>query len=225
MATTPQGRVMVVDDEESLRDLLRIALTHAGYQVATFADGEEALAGLAAFAPQAAVVDVMMPKLDGFELCRRLRQDPNLYILMLTARDTVADRIAGLDGGADDYLVKPFSVDELLARLRAGLRRVESSSALLQFEALTMDDPAHRVRMDGREVQLTAREYQLLRYLLLNPHKVLTRTQILTHVWGHDYGADENLVEVHVSSLRDKLFDRDKTLIQTVRGFGYRLGG
>ncbi len=218
------SRVMVVDDEESLRDLLRIALGRAGYEAATFADGEEALAALPTFQPEAAVIDIMMPRVDGFELCRRLRQDPNLYILMLTARDTVEDRIAGLDGGADDYLVKPFSVDELLARLRAGLRRVDSPAAPLTFGALAMDDPAHRVQLGDREVQLTAREYQLLRYLLLNPHRVLTRTQILTHVWGHDYGADENLVEVHVSSLRDKLQDRDKTLIQTVRGFGYRLG-
>lgn len=217
-------RVMVVDDEESLRDLLRMALSRVGYEVATFADGEEALAGLAAFRPAAAVIDIMMPRVDGFELCRRLRQDPNLYIVMLTARDTVADRIAGLDGGADDYLVKPFAVDELLARIRAGLRRVEAPGSTLTFEALTMDDPAHRVQCGGRDVQLTAREYQLLRYLLLNPHRVLTRTEILMHVWGHDYGADENLVEVHISSLRDKLQDRDKTVIQTVRGFGYRLG-
>ena len=215
---------MVVDDEESLRDLLRIALGRAGYEAATFADGAEALAALPAFRPEAAVIDVMMPRVDGFELCRRLRQDPNIYILMLTARDTVEDRIAGLDGGADDYLVKPFSVEELLARLRAGLRRVDLATDSLAFGELTMDDPAHRVQLGDREVQLTAREYQLLRYLLLNPHRVLTRTQILTHVWGHDYGADENLVEVHVSSLRDKLKDRDKTLIQTVRGFGYRLG-
>lgn len=218
------SRVMVVDDEESLRDLLRMALGRAGYEAATFADGDEALAALPSFRPEAAVIDVMMPRVDGFELCRRLRQDPNIYILMLTARDTVEDRIAGLDGGADDYLVKPFSVDELLARLRAGLRRVDSPADSLTFGALVMDDPAHRVQLGEREVPLTAREYQLLRYLLLNPHRVLTRTQILTHVWGHDYGADENLVEVHVSSLRDKLQDRDKTVIQTVRGFGYRLG-
>jgi len=218
------SRVMVVDDEESLRDLLRIALTRAGYEVATFADGEEALAALPTLLPEAAILDVMMPRVDGFELCRRLRQDPNIYILMLTARDTVEDRIAGLDGGADDYLVKPFSVDELVARLRAGLRRVEPPTHDLAFGPVLMDDPAHRVQVAGREIQLTAREYQLLRYLLLNPHRVLTRTQILMHVWGRDYGADENLVEVHVSSLREKLMDRDKTLIQTVRGFGYRLG-
>lgn len=218
------SRVMVVDDEESLRDLLRIALTRAGYEVATFADGEEALAALPTLLPEAAIIDVMMPRVDGFELCRRLRQDPNIYILMLTARDTVEDRITGLDGGADDYLVKPFSVDELVARLRAGLRRVEVPSHALAFGPVMMDDPAHRVQLQGREIQLTAREYQLLRYLLLNPHRVLTRTQILMHVWGRDYGADENLVEVHVSSLREKLMDRDKTLIQTVRGFGYRLG-
>ncbi|MCL8207365.1 MAG: response regulator transcription factor [Actinomycetia bacterium] len=217
-------RVMVVDDEQSLRELLKIALGRAGFEVETYADGEEALAAVPRFLPHAAVIDIMMPNLDGFELCRRLRQDPNIYILMLTARDAVADRVAGLEGGADDYMVKPFSIDELVARLRAGLRRVAPRDEALRFGPVVMNDPAHKVTVDGESVNLTAKEYELLRYLLLNPNKVLSKAQILSHVWGYDFPGDDNLVEVHISSLRDKLGDRDKTLIQTIRGFGYRLG-
>jgi two-component system OmpR family response regulator len=218
------ARVMVVDDEESLRDLLRIGLGRAGFEVETYADGQEALAHVPRFQPQAAVIDIMMPGLNGFELCRRLRQDPQIYIVMLTARDAVTDRIAGLEGGADDYLVKPFSMEELVARLKAGLRRVQPSDTVLTFGPVTMDDPAHKVTVNGEPVTLTAKEYELLRYLLLNPGRVLSKVQILTHVWGYDYPGDENLVEVHISSLREKIQDRDKHVIQTVRGFGYRLG-
>lgn len=217
-------RIVVVDDEQSLRDLLRIGLTRAGFSVETYATGAEALNAVPRFLPEAAVLDIMMPDLDGFEMCRRLRQDPHIYIVMLTARDAVADRIAGLEGGADDYLTKPFSVDELVARLKAGLRRVSPRDPRLAFGPILMDDPSHKVTVAGDAVQLTAKEYELLRYLLLNPSRVLSKVQILTHVWGYDYPGDDNLVEVHISSLRDKLSDREKTLIQTVRGFGYRLG-
>jgi two-component system OmpR family response regulator len=218
------ARVMVVDDEESLRDLLRIGLGRAGFEVETYADGMEALAQVPRFQPQAAVIDILMPGLNGFELCRRLRQDPQIYIVMLTARDAVSDRIAGLEGGADDYLVKPFSMEELVARLNAGLRRLGPGGPSLQFGPLLMDDPAHKVSVAGANVTLTAKEYDLLRYLLLNPGRVLSKVQILTHVWGYDYPGDENLVEVHISSLREKIGDRDKRIVQTVRGFGYRLG-
>jgi two-component system OmpR family response regulator len=218
------ARVMVVDDEESLRDLLRIGLGRAGFEVETYPDGASALAAVPRFQPQAAVIDILMPGLNGFELCRRLRQDPQIYIVMLTARDAVSDRIAGLEGGADDYLVKPFSMEELIARLKAGLRRVQSGQPTLQYGPVVMDDPAHKVTVNGQPVSLTAKEYELLRYLLLNPGRVLSKVQILTHVWGYDYPGDENLVEVHISSLREKIQDRDKRIIQTVRGFGYRLG-
>jgi two-component system OmpR family response regulator len=217
-------RVMVIDDEPSLRELLKVGLSRHQFEVHTFADGPSALAALPTVNPQAAVVDIMMPGMNGFEVVRRLRQDPNIYILMLTAKDAVEDRVAGLEGGADDYLVKPFSMDELAARLRAGLRRVEPSPPVLGYGPVDMDDAAHRVQVDGEPVNLTAKEYELLRYLLLNPGRVVSKVQILTHVWGYDYPGDDNLVEVHISSLRDKLGDHDKTLIQTVRGFGYRLG-
>ena len=217
-------RILVVDDEESLRDLLRIGLGRAGFEVEAYQDGGEALAAIARFQPQAAVVDVLMPGMNGFELCRRLRQDPQVYIVMLTARDAVTDRIAGLEGGADDYVVKPFSLEELVARIKAGLRRVQPVEQQLSYGPVIMDDPSHKVTVDGDQIQLTAKEYELLRYLLLNPGRVLSKVQILAHVWGYDYPGDENLVEVHISSLREKIQDRDKTIVQTVRGFGYRLG-
>ncbi|NMP21778.1 response regulator transcription factor [Sulfobacillus harzensis] len=218
-------RLLVVDDEESIRDLLAIGLGHRGFEVKTAANAAEALEIVSTFAPHAAIVDVMMPGEDGFQLTRRLRQDPNLYIVMLTARDAVSDRVQGLDDGADDYVVKPFDFDELVARINAGLRRIQKDAPpLWTFQEVTMDDVSHRVTVAGEAVQLTAKEYELLRYLLLNPGRVLSKTQILQHVWGYDFPGDDNLVEVHISSLRDKIGDRQKTVIQTVRGFGYRLG-
>ncbi len=218
-------RILVVDDEEVIRDVLEIGLSHRGFQVLSCQDSEEALQKVGTFKPHAAVIDIMMPGEDGFQLSRKLRQDPHLFILMLTARDAVADRVTGLEGGADDYVIKPFDFDELVARLRAGLRRVgQDQNHRLEFGALTMDDASHKVFSNGVAIALTAKEYELLRYLLLNPGIVLSKVQILQHVWGYDYPGDDNLVEVHVSSLREKIQDRSKTLIQTVRGFGYRLG-
>lgn len=218
-------RVLVVDDEEVIRDVLKIGLSHRGFDVLTCQDSQEAMEAVGAFQPHAAIIDVMMPGEDGFQLSRRLRQNPDLFILMLTARDAVSDRIQGLEGGADDYVIKPFDFDELVARLRAGLRRVHHDDRpALQFGELLMDDAAHKVSLQSAPVALTAKEYELLRYLLLNPGIVLSKVQILQHVWGYDYPGDDNLVEVHISSLRDKLQDRSRQLIQTVRGFGYRLG-
>lgn len=220
-----KARVLVVDDEESIRDLLEIGLSHRGFDIRTCPDAETALEIVGSFRPHAAIVDVMLPGEDGFQLSRRLRQYPDLYILLLTARDAIPDRIQGLNGGADDYIVKPFDFDELVARLNAGLRRVRrDEDAVIRFSSLVMDDASHRVTLDQEPVVLTAKEYELLRYLLLNPGIVLSKAQILQHVWGYDYPGDDNLVEVHISSLRDKLQDRKKQLIQTVRGFGYRLG-
>ena len=218
-------RILVVDDEESIRDLLAIGLGHRGFEIKTAADAQEALEQIGAFSPHAAIVDIMMPGDDGFQLARRLRQDPNLYILMLTARDAVSDRVQGLDDGADDYLIKPFDFDELVARINAGLRRIHTNETRVwEFQEIRMDDVSHRVTAHGTLIQLTAKEYELLRYLLLNPGRVLSKNQILQHVWGYDFPGDDNLVEVHISSVRDKIHDRAKSLIQTVRGFGYRLG-
>ncbi|AUW93275.1 MAG: DNA-binding response regulator [Sulfobacillus thermosulfidooxidans] len=218
-------RVLVVDDEEVIRDVLKIGLSHRGFEVLTCEDSQTAMEAIGGFQPHAAIIDVMMPGEDGFQLSRRLRQNPDLFILMLTARDAVSDRIQGLEGGADDYVIKPFDFDELVARLRAGLRRVRHDDhAAIQFGDLMMDDAAHKVSLQNTAITLTAKEYELLRYLLLNPGIVLSKVQILQHVWGYDYPGDDNLVEVHISSLRDKLQDRSRQLIQTVRGFGYRLG-
>lgn len=219
------ARVLVVDDEPAIREMLEMGLKHRGFDVKTSGDATEALAVVSQFAPHAAIVDVMLPGENGFQLSRRLRQDPDLYILLLTARDAVSDRVQGLEGGADDYLVKPFDFDELVARLRAGLRRVRrEDSGVWRYQDLSMDDASHRVQRGEIPIALTAKEYELLRYLMLNPGIVLSKTQILQHVWGYDYIGDDNLVEVHISSLRDKVQDHDKTIIQTVRGFGYRLG-
>ncbi|MHB1957279.1 MAG: response regulator transcription factor [Sulfobacillus sp.] len=219
------ARILVVDDEPSIREMLNMGLRHRGFVVQACADAAEALSIVSQFSPHAAIVDVMLPGENGFQLSRRLRQDPDLYILMLTARDAVADRVQGLEGGADDYLIKPFDFDELVARLRAGLRRVRKEETdVWRYQDLSMDDASHRVQRGQAPINLTAKEYELLRYLMLNPGIVLSKTQILQHVWGYDYIGDDNLVEVHISSLRDKVQDYDKTIIQTVRGFGYRLG-
>ncbi|MCL6562041.1 MAG: response regulator transcription factor [Firmicutes bacterium] len=225
MSTQPV-RVLVVDDEESIRDLLTIGLQHRGYQVYPYADAESAWAALPQVHPAAAILDIMLPGQDGMELCRSLRRDfPDLYILMLTARDAVSDRVQGLEQGADDYLVKPFDLDELVARLRAGLRRIHRDEpTVYRFGDLVLDDTAHRVQRGEKTVVLTAKEFELLRYLMQHPGRVLSKSQIIAEVWGYQYPGDENLVEVHMYSLREKIGDRDKTIIQTVRGFGYRLG-
>ncbi len=219
-------RVLVVDDEESIRDLLVMGLSHHEFTVEAYASAEEALAEVGRLAPHVAIVDIMLPGEDGFQLTRRLRQDPDLYILVLTARDGTQDLVQGLEGGADAYVVKPFELDELVARLRAGLRRVQKDvQTQLRFENILMDDSAHRVEVSGDPINLTAKEYELLRYLMRNPGQVVSKSQILTHVWGYEYPGDDNLVEVHISSLRDKIGDDEKQVVQTVRGFGYRLGG
>lgn len=219
-------RVLVVDDEESIRDLLTIGLQHRGYEVYPYADAESAWAALPQVQPAAMILDIMLPGQDGLELCRSLRRDfPDLYILMLTARDAVSDRVQGLEQGADDYLVKPFDLDELVARLRAGLRRIlRDEPTVYRFGDLVLDDTAHRVQRGDKTVVLTGKEFELLRYLMQHPGRVLSKSQIIAEVWGYQYPGDENLVEVHMYSLREKIGDRDKTIIQTVRGFGYRLG-
>jgi two-component system, OmpR family, response regulator MprA len=216
--------VLVVDDEQAVRDAVARALRYEGYTVATAADGREALEAQALEPADAIVLDVLMPNLDGLEVCRRLRLggDP-VPILMLTARETVPDRVAGLDAGADDYLVKPFALQELLARLRALLRRtLESDGAAMRFADLSLDPETREVRRGDREIELTRTEFLLLELLLRNPKRVLTRELILERVWGYDFETSSNSLDVYIGYLRRKTErNGEPRLIQTVRGVGY----
>ena len=210
-----------------MRDALRRALTLGGYEVHTADGGHEGLAQVAAAAPDAIVLDVMMPDVGGVEVCRTLRRDGNrVPILMLTARDAIADRVEGLDAGADDYLVKPFDVDELKARMRALLRRNggEGDPDALTFEELRLDSARHGVGVNGEFVELTRTEYQLLELLMLNPRRVLPHSLIYDRVWGYDFGPASNALRVYVGYLRRKLEQAGaRPLIHTVRGVGYSL--
>jgi two-component system response regulator MprA len=220
-------QILVVDDEPAVRDSLDRALRLEGYKVELAADGAEALGALAEGSPDALVLDLMMPRVDGFEVCRRMRAaGDRTPVLVLTARDGVSDRVKGLDAGADDYLVKPFALDELLARLRALLRRSGASAPgqVLRFSDLTLDPVAHQVTRGDREVELTRTEFLLLELFMLHPRQVLTRSVIFERVWGYDFGPDSNSLEVYVSYLRRKLEAADEPrLLHTVRGVGYVL--
>ena len=220
-------RILVVDDEPAVRTSLERALRIEGYDVELAADGREALARLPSVAPDAVVLDVLMPFVDGLGVCRRLRADGNrVPVLMLTARDAVPDRVAGLDAGADDYLVKPFVLEELLARLRALLRRTESParSERLRFADLCLDLGAYEAWRGGRRIELTRTEFQLLELFLRHPRQVLTRTIIFEHVWGYDFGPSSNSLEVYVGYLRRKTEAAgEPRLLHTVRGVGYVL--
>jgi two-component system response regulator MprA len=220
-------QILVVDDEPAVRDSLDRALRLEGYHVDLAADGAEALSSLADESPDAVVLDLMMPRVDGLEVCRRMRAaGDRTPVLVLTARDAVTDRVKGLDAGADDYLVKPFALDELLARLRALLRRsgVGAPGQVLRFSDLTLDPVAHQVKRGGREIELTRTEFLLLELFMLHPRQVLTRSVIFERVWGYDFGPDSNSLEVYVSYLRRKLEAAgEPRLLHTVRGVGYVL--
>jgi two-component system response regulator MprA len=220
-------RVLVVDDERAVRDSLRRALELEGYDVELAADGEEALERLAQNGePDAVVLDILMPRMDGLEVCRRLRREGHrLPVLMLTARDEVENRVAGLDAGADDYVTKPFALEELLARLRALLRRTTSGSGeVLRFADLELDPKTREVRRAGEPIDLTRTEFSLLELFLLNPRQVLTRSVIFERVWGYDFGFSSNSLDVYIGYLRRKTEAGDRPrLIQTVRGVGYAL--
>jgi two-component system response regulator MprA len=220
-------RLLVVDDDRALRDVLRRALTLGGYEVRLSETGAGALAEISGSVPDAVVLDIGLPDIDGLEVCRLLRREGNrVPVLMLTARDAVADRIDGLDAGADDYLVKPFDVDELKARLRALLRRAGGDGAGdgLAFAELTLDPGQHGVVVGERFVELTRTEYLLLELLLLNPRRVLPHGLIYDRVWGYDFGPTSNALRVYVGYLRRKLEDAgSRPLIHTVRGVGYAL--
>jgi two-component system, OmpR family, response regulator MprA len=220
-------RILVVDDEPNITEFLRVGLGYEGYEVTTAADGREGLrrAGDGSFA--LVILDVMLPGLDGFEVCKRLRTISDVPVLMLTAKDEVSDRVAGLDIGADDYLTKPFSFIELLARVRAILRRrgVAQFRAVVQAADVVLDREARLVQRAGQPVPLTTKEFDLLEFLMSHPRQVFRREVILDRVWGYDFAGDTNLVDVHIGHLRDKLEDRPPRLIQTVRGVGYAWQG
>jgi two-component system response regulator MprA len=220
-------RVLVVDDEPAVRDALERALRSAGYLVCTSVDGRDALDSVAREEPDLVILDVLMPVMDGFEACRALRSAGDRRpVLMLTARDAVGDRVEGLDAGADDYLVKPFALEELLARIRALLRRSipNADEEPLVFADLSLDPVTHEVRRGEREIQLTRTEWLLLELFLLNPRRVLTREVIFDRVWGYDFGPTSNALEVYVGYLRRKTeAEGEPRLIHTVRGVGYVL--
>jgi two-component system response regulator MprA len=221
-------RLLVVEDDTGLRDVLRRALSLAGYEVRLSGEGAEALAEVARSVPDAVVLDVGLPDIDGLEVCRMLRRQGNrVPVLMLTARDAISDRIDGLDAGADDYLVKPFDIDELKARLRALLRRARGDSELdgaLSFGELRLDPARHGVCVGEQFVELTRTEYQLLELMLLNPRRVLPHSVIYDRVWGYDFGPSSNALRVYIGYLRRKLEDAGASpVIHTVRGVGYAL--
>jgi two-component system, OmpR family, response regulator len=223
----PEHRILVVDDEPNIADVVSMALKFQGYGVEIAGSGADAVSAVGAFKPHLIVLDVMLPDFDGFEVARRLgAQQARVPIIFLTARDATEDKIRGLTIGGDDYVTKPFSLEELVARVRSILRRAglaEPESNRLVFEDVELDDDAHEVTRAGELVDLTATEYRLLRYLMLNPRRALTRTQLLEHVWDYDFGGDARVLETYVSYLRKKLDRLGPPLIHTVRGVGYAL--
>ena len=221
------ARLLVVDDEPNITDLLSTALRYTGFEVAVADNGRDALAQAASFRPDLIVLDVMLPDLDGFEVCRRLRNDGmHVPVLFLTARDATEHKVSGLLLGGDDYVTKPFSLEEVVARVRAVLRRSRADSpdsVRLQFADLEMNEDTHQVRRAGRLIELSPTEFKLLRYLLLNARRVVSKAQILDHVWQYDFGGDANVVETYISYLRKKVDRAGPPLIHTVRGVGYTL--
>jgi two-component system response regulator MprA len=218
--------ILVVEDDRRIRDMLRRGLIFEGYSVECAEDGESALRMAREKMPDGVILDLMLPGINGLEVCKRLRNASTVPILILTARDTVSDRVTGLDAGADDYMVKPFSFEELLARLRALFRRhrMEAAPELYQFVDLTLNPRTHQVFRGQDEIQLTAKEFDLLELFMRHPNQVLTREQIYDHVWEYDFGGESNIIEVYIRYLRAKLEIADKPrLIQTVRGVGYAL--
>jgi two-component system, OmpR family, response regulator len=227
----PQAKLLVVDDEPDIVELLSASLKYHGYEVATAASGREAMEEARRFRPDMILLDVMMPELDGFDVLRRLRgEGTRTPVLFLTARDATEDKIKGLTLGGDDYVTKPFSLSEILARIQAVLRRASDPaggasvpSARLTFADIELDDDTHEVFKGGHEVQLSPTEFKLLRYFMTNPGRVLSKAQILDHVWQYDFGGDAGVVESYVSYLRKKVDTTDPRLLHTLRGVGYSL--
>jgi two-component system OmpR family response regulator len=226
--TDEQQRILVVDDEDSITDLLSTALRFVGYEVQTAPNGRQALTAASHFMPHLILLDVMMPGLDGFEVCERLRANgDSVPVIFLTARDEHDDKLRGFTRGGDDYVTKPFSLEELVARIRAVLRRSQAAAETTpnrhRYQDLELDEEAHRVWRNGELVHLSPTEFRLLRYLLINAERVVSKFQILDHVWQYDFNGDANVVETYISYLRKKIDDQEPKLIQTVRGVGYSL--
>jgi two-component system OmpR family response regulator len=226
--TEAPTRLLVVDDEPSIRDLLAASLRYAGYSVVTAENGASAIAAAEREQPDLVVLDVMLPDMDGFDVTRKLRErGREVPVLFLTARDDVEDKVKGLTVGGDDYVTKPFSLEEVVARIRAVLRRCGHEDAepanRLIFHDLELDEDAHEVRRAGQVVELSPTEFKLLRYLMHNPNRVLSKTQILDHVWDYDFGGDGAIVESYISYLRRKIDHVEPPLIHTKRGVGYVL--
>lgn len=222
-------RILVVDDEKNISDLVATSLRFVGFDVRTAENGSQALSIAEEYKPHALVLDVMLPDLDGIEVCRQLRADgQNVGVLFLTAKDSVNDKITGLTIGGDDYMTKPFSLEELVARLRALLRRIgvvpmEVDEEKIRFADLELDEATHEVRRAGTLIDLSRTEFILLRYLMINADRVVSKSQILDHVWQYDFGGDAGIVETYISYLRKKIDVFQPPLIHTVRGVGYRM--
>ncbi|HEY1597060.1 MAG TPA: response regulator transcription factor [Thermoleophilaceae bacterium] len=227
LAEQEELRILVVDDEPNILDVISMALRFQGFKVGTAANGREALAAVRSFQPHLMLLDIMLPDMEGFEVARRLGAErAGIPIVFLTARDTTEDKVRGLTMGGDDYVTKPFSLEELVARIRAILRRAglsEEVSSRLAFDNLELDDDTREVTRGGRHIELTDTEYRLLRYLMSNPRRVLTRAQLLDHVWSYDFGGDARVLETYISYLRKKVDGEGPPLIHTVRGVGYSL--
>jgi two-component system OmpR family response regulator len=224
-----EARLLVVDDEPNIRELLSASLRFAGFDVEVAPDGQQALRLVGSYSPDLVVLDVMMPGIDGFEVVRRMRENrQQMPVLFLTAKDATEDKISGLTLGADDYITKPFSLEEVIARIRAVLRRAQGENArrpelTLQYGDIELDDSSHEVIKAGKPVELSPTEYKLLRYFLQNPQRVLSKAQILDHVWHYDFDGDANVVESYVSYLRRKVDTTEPRLLHTIRSVGYVL--
>jgi two-component system OmpR family response regulator len=226
-STAPEARLLVVDDEPNILELLSVALRFSGFEVRTASDGQQALTVARSFKPDLVVLDVMLPEMDGFEVVRRLRgEGARVPVVFLTAKDATEDKITGLTLGGDDYVTKPFSLEEVVARIRAVLRRGTAQTpagSRLVFHDLELDEDSHEVWKDGEPVSLSPTEFNLLRYFMQNPGRVLSKAQILDHVWHYDFGGDANVVESYISYLRKKLDTGQPRLLHTLRGVGYVL--
>jgi two-component system, OmpR family, response regulator len=222
-----ETRILVVDDEPNITDLVATTLRYEGFEVAVAGNGRDALSLVSSFHPDIVVLDVMLPDVDGFEVRTRLgERGEDVPVLFLTARDAPEDKVRGLTIGGDDYVTKPFSLEELVARIRAILRRIakgDRQAGVMKFADLELDEETYEVRRHGRRIDLTPTEFKLLRFLLLNPRRVMSKGQILDHVWEYDFGGDAAIVETYISYLRKKVDAEQPHLIHTVRGFGYTI--